>query len=98
MSLERPESLMGVLADLVNASTYSLWTKRKEPGSIVIVSSMSSQIVNSPLTQVSRGAHFTPDIGAHLQFLSHDRPSTTLPRVPFPTSVAASPPSGLLNA
>lgn len=32
-------------------SSCSLWTKRKQPGSIVIVSSMSSQIVNSPLTQ-----------------------------------------------
>jgi len=29
----------------------ALWIKRKQPGSIVIVSSMSSQIVNSPLTQ-----------------------------------------------
>jgi NAD(P)-dependent dehydrogenase (short-subunit alcohol dehydrogenase family) len=30
----------------------ALWTARKQPGSIVIISSMSSQIVNSPLTQV----------------------------------------------
>ncbi|ORY76496.1 NADP-dependent mannitol dehydrogenase [Leucosporidium creatinivorum] len=29
----------------------ALWIKRNQPGSIVIVSSMSSQIVNSPLTQ-----------------------------------------------
>ncbi|SCV73261.1 BQ2448_7186 [Microbotryum intermedium] len=29
----------------------ALWIPRKHPGSIVIVSSMSSQIVNSPLTQ-----------------------------------------------
>ena len=35
-----------------NALAHSLWTARKQTGSIVIVSSMSSQIVNSPLTQV----------------------------------------------
>ncbi|KAK4705971.1 hypothetical protein P7C70_g216, partial [Phenoliferia sp. Uapishka_3] len=29
----------------------ALWVERQEPGSIVIISSMSSQIVNSPLTQ-----------------------------------------------
>ncbi|KAL8292847.1 hypothetical protein RQP46_000541 [Phenoliferia psychrophenolica] len=29
----------------------ALWVERKQPGSIVIISSMSSQIVNSPLTQ-----------------------------------------------
>jgi len=32
-------------------SVGALWIERKEPGSIVIISSMSSQIVNSPLTQ-----------------------------------------------
>jgi sorbose reductase len=31
----------------------ALWIERQQPGSIVFISSMSSQIVNSPLTQVS---------------------------------------------
>ncbi|KAK4046847.1 hypothetical protein OIO90_006423 [Microbotryomycetes sp. JL221] len=38
----------------------ALWTERQEPGSIVVISSMSSQIVNWPITQVfyntSKGA------------------------------------------
>lgn len=29
----------------------ALWIPRQQPGSIVIIASMSSQIVNSPLTQ-----------------------------------------------
>lgn len=37
---------------LTVSRTPSLWIKRKQPGSIVVISSMSDTIVNSPIQQV----------------------------------------------